>query len=309
MDPALTGLNCRICDPDSMIPLARSAADYLLTLRVERGLSRNTLVAYRRDLDQYLEFVGPEAPDAELVSAFVSHLRERGLAPSSVNRKMAVVRGLHRYQVAEGDRVDDPTTLVDLSRVPDALPKALSVEEAVALVESPDVGTVAGRRDSALLEMLYATGARVSEAIGVDFAHVDLMDRIVQLTGKGSKERLVPLGSSAVAAVERWLPDRVEVARGQHDALFVNLRGGRLSRQGAFLIVKKAATRCGIDPDRISPHVLRHSAATHMIEGGADLRSVQEMLGHANVTTTQVYTRVSPQHLMEVFVQAHPRSR
>ena len=223
---------------------------------------------------------------------------------------MAVVRGLHRYQVAEGDRVDDPTTLVDLSRVPDALPKALSVEEAVALVESPAVGTVAGRRDSALLEMLYATGARVSEAIGVDFAHVDLMDRIVQLTGKGSKERLVPLGSSAVAAVERWLPDRVEVATSASMTRCSSIfRGGRLSRQGAFLIVKKAATRCGIDPDRISPHVLRHSAATHMIEGGADLRSVQEMLGHANVTTTQVYTRVSPQHLMEVFVQAHPRSR
>ncbi len=292
-----------------MTPLARSAADYLLTLRVERGLSRNTLAAYRRDLDQYLEFVGPETPDAEIVSAFVSHLRERGLAPSSVNRKMAVVRGLHRYQVAEGDRVDDPTTLVDLSRIPDALPKALSVEEAIALVESPDAGTVAGRRDSALLEMLYATGARVSEAIDVDLAHVDLVDRIVQLTGKGSKERLVPLGSKAVVAVERWLPDRMELARGPHDAVFINLRGGRLSRQGAFLIVKKAATRTGIDPDRISPHVLRHSAATHMIEGGADLRSVQEMLGHANVTTTQVYTRVSPRHLMEVFVQAHPRSR
>lgn len=294
---------------DAMIPLARSAADYLLTLRVERGLSRNTLAAYRRDLDQYLAFVGPEVPDVELISAFVSHLRERGLAPSSVNRKMAVVRGLHRYQLAEGERADDPTALVDLSRLPDALPKALSVEETIALVESPDVDTVAGRRDSALLEVLYATGARVSEVIGVDLAHIDLVDRIVQLTGKGSKERLVPLGSGAVAAVERWLPDRMQRARGPHDALFVNLRGGRLSRQGAFLIVKKAGVRAGIDPTRISPHVLRHSAATHMIEGGADLRSVQEMLGHANVTTTQVYTRISPQHLMEVFVQAHPRSR
>jgi integrase/recombinase XerD len=190
-----------------------------------------------------------------------------------------------------------------------SLPKALVIEEAIALVESPDVTTVPGRRDAALLEFLYGTGCRVSEAVGLDLAQLDLEERTALVTGKGSKQRLVPLGRAAVEALHRWLSDRLDLAKPDHDAVFVNLRGGRLSRQGAFLVVKAAASRAGIAPERISPHVLRHSAATHMIEGGADLRSVQEMLGHANVTTTQVYTRVSPQHLLEVFVLAHPRSR
>lgn len=286
---------------------AAEAGDYLASLRVERGLSHNTLVAYERDLAEYLEFLGDREADSSIVADFVEHLRARGLAPRSISRKMAAVRGFHRYLATEGVREDDPTVLVDRQRLPEALPKALTVEEAVALVEAPDVTVPAGRRDAALLEFLYGTGARVSEAIGVDLGDLDLIDRTVLVTGKGSKQRLVPLGSAAVAALERWLPDRLEIARS--DAVFVNLRGGRLTRQGAFAVVKRASLRAGVDPAKISPHVLRHSAATHMIEGGADLRSVQEMLGHANVTTTQVYTRVSPQHLLEVFVQAHPRSR
>ncbi len=276
---------------------------------MERGLAHNTLSAYRRDLDEYLAFVGTHAADESTVAAFVEHLRSRELAPASVNRKMAAVRGLHRYLLAEGLATDDPTVLVDRPRLAMSLPKALDIHEAATLVESPDLSTVAGRRDSALLEFLYGTGCRVSEAVGLDLAHLDLVERVALVTGKGSKQRLVPLGGAAVAALQRWLPDRLELAKPGHDAAFVNLRGGRLSRQGAYLVVKAAASVSGIASERISPHVLRHSAATHMIEGGADLRSVQEMLGHANVTTTQVYTRVSPQHLLEVFVQAHPRSR
>jgi integrase/recombinase XerD len=276
---------------------------------VERGLSHNTLSAYRRDLDEYLDFVGDGPTDEPTVAAFVEHLRSRRLAPASVSRKMAAVRGLHRHLVAEGSASEDPTVLVDRPRLAAALPKALEVNEAIALVEAPDITTVGGRRDAALLEFLYGTGCRVSEAVGLDLAQLDLVERTALVTGKGSRQRLVPVGGAAVTAIERWLPDRLELAKPDHDAVFVNLRGGRLSRQGAFLVVRTAATRAGIPPERISPHVLRHSAATHMIEGGADLRSVQEMLGHANVTTTQVYTRVSPQHLLEVFVQAHPRSR
>jgi integrase/recombinase XerD len=276
---------------------------------VERGLAHNTLSAYRRDLDEYLAFVGTGVADESTVEAFVGHLRSRNLAPASINRKMAAVRGLHRYLLAEGLAVDDPTVLVGRPRLAVSLPKALDVDEAIALVESPDLSTVAGRRDSALLEFLYGTGCRVSEAVGLDLAQLDLVDRSALVTGKGSKQRLVPVGSAAAEALHRWLADRLELAKPDHDAVFVNLRGGRLTRQGAFLVVRAAASRAGIAPERISPHVLRHSAATHMIEGGADLRSVQEMLGHANVTTTQVYTRVSPQHLLEVFVQAHPRSR
>ena len=276
---------------------------------MERGLAHNTINAYRRDLDEYMTFVGAGPADETTVAAFVEHLRSRDLAPASVNRKLAAVRGLHRYLLAEGLADDDPTILVDRPRLAMSLPKALAIDEAIFLVESPDVTTLPGRRDAALLEFLYGTGCRVSEAVGLDLAQLDLEERTALVTGKGSKQRLVPLGRAAVESLHRWLPDRLDLAKPDHDAVFVNLRGGRLSRQGAFLVVKAAASRAGIAPERISPHVLRHSAATHMIEGGADLRSVQELLGHANVTTTQVYTRVSPQHLLEVFVQAHPRSR
>lgn len=276
---------------------------------MERGLAHNTINAYRRDLDEYLAFAGAGPVAESTVAAFVEHLRSRDLAPASINRKLAAVRGLHRYLLAEGLADDDPTILVDRPRLAMSLPKALAIDEAIFLVESPDVTTLPGRRDAALLEFLYGTGCRVSEAVGLDLAQLDLEERTALVTGKGSKQRLVPLGRAAVESLHRWLPDRLDLAKPDHDAVFVNLRGGRLSRQGAFLVVKAAASRAGIAPERISPHVLRHSAATHMIEGGADLRSVQELLGHANVTTTQVYTRVSPQHLLEVFVQAHPRSR
>lgn len=290
-------------------PLAETADEYLTTLQVERGLSRNTLQAYRRDVAQYLAFVEDREPNTEMVSAFVSQMRSEGMAASTINRKMAVIRGLHRFRVAEGSASEDPTALVDLAKMPDALPKALDVDEAIRLVESPDRSSPAGRRDAALLEFLYGTGCRVSEAVGLDVLDVDLEDRVALVTGKGAKQRLVPLGRSAAERLSDWLPDRLELSGGRTDAVFLNLRGRRLTRQGMFSIVKRAAARADIGPDRISPHVLRHSAATHMIEGGADLRTVQEMLGHANLSTTQVYTRVSPRHLLEVFVQAHPRSR
>ena len=185
------------------------------------------------------------------------------------------------------------------------------VDDVVAIIESPPLGTVGGRRDRALLEFLYGTGARVTEAVGLDLLALDLDDRVVVVTGKGAKQRLVPLGSKAIEAIRSWLPDRLTLVRdpGGRDPVFLNLRGGRLSRQGAFNIVKKHAAAAGIDPTKVSPHVLRHSAATHMLEGGADLRTVQEILGHATISTTQVYTRVSDAHVMEIYVEAHPRSR
>jgi integrase/recombinase XerD len=238
-------------------------------------------------------------------------LRDRGLADSTLARKVASVRGLHRFLVAEGMWPDDPTVLLDSPRRPDPFPKSLTIEEAIALVESPGSADPASRRDSALLELLYGTGARVSEAVGVDLGHLDLDERVVRVTGKGSKQRVVPLGRKAIEAIGRWLPDRMSLVRRDvaGDPLFLNLRGRRLSRQGAFDIVKKHAVVAGIDPGRVSPHVLRHSAATHMVEAGADLRTVQEILGHATISTTQVYTRVSPAHVMEIYVEAHPRSR
>jgi integrase/recombinase XerD len=213
--------------------------------------------------------------------------------------------------VVEGMRDNDPTLLLDSPRRPEPFPKALGVDEAIRLVEIPDLATVKGRRDSALLEFLYATGARVSEAVGVDLGRLDLEDRVVIVTGKGSRQRLVPLGGKAVTAISRWLPDRLALLhRAQRgDPLFLNLRGRRLSRQGMFDVVKANAEKAGISRDKVSPHVLRHSAATHMVEAGADLRTVQEILGHATISTTQIYTKVSPAHLVEIYVQSHPRSR
>jgi integrase/recombinase XerD len=285
--------------------------EYLVSLRVERGLSPRSIEAYGRDLSQYRDFLSGREPEEDLVAQYVADLRGRGLADATVARKVASLRGLHRFLVIEGLRPDDPTGLLDSPRRPDPFPKALTIDETIALVEAPGAETPAARRDSALLEFMYATGARVSETVGVDLGHLDLDERLVRVTGKGSKQRVVPVGSKAVSAIHAWLPDRLRlISRKQPgDPLFLSLRGRRLSRQAVFDIVKKTADKADIEPRKVSPHVLRHSAATHMVEAGADLRTVQEMLGHATISTTQVYTRVSPAHVMEIYVEAHPRSR
>jgi integrase/recombinase XerD len=293
------------------LTLQEGVDEYLLALDVERGLSINTIEAYRRDLAQYLDFLEGAEPDQSAVERYVAHLRGKELASSTVGRKLAAIRGLHRFLVMEGLRQTDPTLLLESPRRPEPFPKALSIDETIYLIEAPDLTTTKGRRDSALLEFLYATGCRVSEAAGVDVGHVDLEDKVVIVTGKGAKQRLVPIGGKAVTAVSRWLPDRLSLFRRSQrgDPLFLNMRGRRLSRQGIFDVVRANAARAGIPMERVSPHVLRHSAATHMVEAGADLRTVQEILGHATISTTQIYTKVSPAHLVEIYVQAHPRSR
>jgi integrase/recombinase XerD len=285
--------------------------EYLVSLRVERGLAANTINAYERDLAQYQRFLEGREPDQSAVERYVTALRETGLAPSSVGRKVAAIKGLHRFLVAEEMRDQDPTLLVESPKQGDPLPKALTIDEVTKLIESPDVSTLKGRRDSALLEFLYGTGARVSEAVSLDLTDVDVEDRVALVTGKGSKQRMVPLGSKAVEAIARWLPDRSAVVSRQQsgDPLFTSVRGRRLSRQAMFNVVRDAARAGGIRIEKVSPHVLRHSAATHMVEAGADLRTVQELLGHATISTTQVYTRVSSTHLMEIYMEAHPRSR
>ena len=291
-------------------PLEPQVEDYLSVLAVERGLSRNTGEAYRRDLAGYLEFLEGEAPTPKLVDGFVASLYGQGMQTSTIARKLAAVRGFHRFLVAEGESEEDPTRFAETPRRRLGFPKALDVHEAIGLVESPPLDTVLGRRDRAMLETLYGTGVRVSELVGLDQAELDLDTRTALVTGKGMKQRLVPLGRPAAAAVEAYLPGRLELRRSGADpgALFLNARGGRLTRQGVYGIVRKHALRAGIPASRISPHVLRHSAATHMVEGGADLRTVQEILGHASVSTTQVYTRMSLRHLHEVYVEAHPRA-
>lgn len=290
--------------------------EYLASLRSERGLSPNTVAAYRRDLGQYAAFLAERGlgsvaeVTAEEVGGFLTALAAAEIADTTVSRKLAAVRGLHRFAVAEEMAGHDPTVRVEPPRRTTSLPKALTVDEVLALLAAPDPATPLGSRDCALLEFMYATGARVAEVVGIQVEDVDLDGKTALVTGKGAKQRYVPLGGYAVEAIHRYLPVRLDLKAGGRDPgwLFLNARGGKLTRQGVFTIVRRHAVRAGLDPRRVSPHVLRHSAATHMVEGGADLRSVQEMLGHASISTTQIYTRVSPQHLYEVFVTSHPRS-
>jgi integrase/recombinase XerD len=288
---------------------ATIVGDFLDVLRVERGLSGATIAAYRRDLRQYLEHLAGAPADTDRVSGFVRSLSARGLAPATIARKVAAVRGLHRHLVASGAAEADPTAQVDAPSRRASLPKALTVDEVLRMMAAPDRTTVPGRRNAALLEFLYGTGARVSEAVAFDELDLDLEQGTVVLTGKGDKQRIVPIGQPARQAIRDWFPDRARLRKSAAgSALFLSLRGNRLTRQSAWIIVRRAAREAGIDPTEVSPHVLRHSAATHMVEGGADLRSVQEILGHATIATTQIYTRVSPQHLLEVYTTSHPRS-
>ena len=291
--------------------------EFLTSLVAERGLAPNTIEAYRRDLGQYRAFLheaGATAIDqvgASMVTGFVEDLRLARAAPATISRKVAAVRGLHRFLVMEDHVPADPTTLLENPKRARSLPQALTVEAVTALLEAPDTTTRLGVRDSALLEVLYGTGARVSEAIALDQIDVDLDEATVLLTGKGSKQRVVPLGGYAIAALRRYYPVRRELLSDRNDpgAVFLSVRGRRLTRQAVWQVIKKAASASGLNEAEVSPHVLRHSAATHMVEGGADLRTVQELLGHASISTTQVYTRVSPQHLYEVYVTSHPRGR
>jgi integrase/recombinase XerD len=218
---------------------------------------------------------------------------------------------MHRFLAVEEYVDSDPTVLLDSPQRPQGLTKALSVSDVAKLLEAPDPESVLGTRDKALLEFLYATGSRVSEAVMLEQIDVDMDAATAIVTGKGSRQRLVPLGSFAVAALRTYYPIRQDLIGKRQDpgAVFVSVRGRRLTRQAVWQIIKKTAGACGLDAKHVSPHVLRHSAATHMVEGGADLRTIQELLGHANISTTQVYTRVSPQHLFEVYVSSHPRGR
>lgn len=304
---------------DVVLPL--DAEDFLVWLAAEKGRSANTLSAYRRDLTNYAQWLTETGRTLDTVGpgdldAYVAALRARGLAPSSVKRATVAVRSLHRFRSDEGMTDSDPSAAVETPRVPAGLPKALSEDEITRLLEAvPDDGPIASR-DRAVLEVLYGTGARISEVCSLSLGDVDLEAGLLRLFGKGSKERVVPLGRFARMALAAWLaPDgRGAVApeqfarRGDADAVFLNSRGGRLSRQGAWGIVRKYGTIAGLD-GRLTPHVLRHSCATHMLDHGADIRAVQELLGHASIATTQVYTMVSNERLFAVYDEAHPRAR
>ena len=289
-------------------------------LVLERGRAPRTCEAYRRDLSGYCEVLAsrgrsPETAEEEDVLAHLRHLQSRGMAPASVKRTMTAVRTFHQFLVVDGLRDDDPCSHVEIPRVPTGVPKALSEAEVDAILDAMNGVDRVSRRDRAMLEVLYGTGMRISELVGMSLNDVDMAESIVRVLGKGQKERILPVGRCAHEALTAWL---VPAGRGemeperwasQHDqeAVWLNQRGRRLSRQGAWGVVKKRAQQVGLGA-KVSPHVFRHSCATHMLDHGADIRAVQELLGHASISTTQVYTMVSKEKLWEAYRAAHPRA-
>jgi integrase/recombinase XerD len=296
---------------------------YLDHLAVERGLTDNTLAAYRRDLRRYLEHLSAHQVSRlgevgePVVAEFLARLRAGDadhppLSASSAARAVVAVRGLHRFAVRDGLVAADVSRTVRPPTPPRRLPKAISVEEVERLLDAAGFdGTPLALRDRALLEVLYGTGARISEAVGLDVDDLNRAESAVVLRGKGGKERVVPVGSFALRAVDDYLvrarPALAAAGRGS-PRLFLNARGGPLSRQSAWVILRSVADKAGLRLS-LSPHTLRHSFATHLLDGGADVRVVQELLGHASVTTTQVYTLVTVDRLREVYATAHPRAR
>ena len=309
---------------------------YLDHLTVERGMSRHTVAAYRRDLHRYADYLAelgvsdPSQVSSAMIGNYAARLREgiaasdgdgwieAPLANASVARAVIAVRSLHRFAAAEGLTAEDPARSVRPPKPPRRLPKALSLEQVQAILAVPATDSEVGLRDAALLELLYGTGIRISEAVNLDVDEVDRLARTpadepapgLRVLGKGDKERIVPVGSYARKALDAYLvrgrPMLVAAGRGT-PALFVNTRGDRLSRQSAWAVLRSVAEKAGITAE-VSPHTLRHSYATHLLDGGADIRVVQELLGHASVTTTQIYTLVTIEHLREVFLTSHPRA-
>ena len=271
-----------------------------------------TVDAYRRDLQALADWLGrpPGSATVSDLERYLAELRAQGLAPATIARRAAAVRAFFRHLVLLGTRADNPGAELDLPRRVRRLPRTLSPAEAERLVEAAAGTSPRALRDHALVELLYGGGLRVGEAVALDRGAVDLEARLVRCLGKGGKERLVPIGRRAVEALRRYVArGRPYLDRRHRPELFLNAQGGPLTRAGVFLILRRLAGAAGLDPERVHPHLLRHSFATHLLEGGADLRSVQEMLGHADLATTELYTHVSDRRRREVYFQAHPHAR
>ncbi len=289
-------------DPELEAFLALSAA----------RLAPRTVEAYRRDLTGLGAWLGKPVGSAttEELERWVAELRAAGLSPATIARRVASLRSFFRHLVLIGAVTENPAAELDLPRRVRRLPRTLSPGEAERLIDAANGTTPRALRDRALVELLYGAGLRVSEAVGLDRAAVDLDQRLVRTIGKGNKERVVPVGRQAVDALRRYLSrGRPHLDRRHRPELFLNAQGGALTRAGAFLILRRLAEKAGLEPERVHPHLLRHSFATHLLEGGADLRSVQEMLGHADLSTTELYTHVTDRRRRELFFQAHPHAR
>jgi integrase/recombinase XerD len=295
-------------------PWRRVLDRYLESLAVERGLAKNTVDAYRNDLGRLGEALAKKGgrdllvAQASDLSAHMRDLQRSGLSPRSSARALSAIRGFYEHLVTAGDRVDDPSVNLLPPKLWKPLPKVLSEDEVEALLAAPDVGSPKGLRDRAMLELLYATGLRVSELVGLQLPQLRLDVGFLVAFGKGSKERVVPVGEQAEHWVQRYLREiRPDLARGRHQTVFVNRSGDPMSRVGFWMIVKGYGLKAAIRAP-LSPHVLRHSFATHLLEHGADLRAVQTMLGHADISTTQIYTHIHQQRLKSLYDRFHPRS-
>jgi integrase/recombinase XerD len=291
--------------------MADPAIEGFLALLAARRAPR-TVDAYRRDLADLAAYLSKPPGEAvpEDIEAWLADLRGRGQAPSSVARRAAAARAFYRHLVLLGAREDNPAADVQLPRRRPRLPRTLAPSEVERLIVAANGTTPRSLRDRALVELLYGAGLRVSEAVGLERGGVDLENRVVRCIGKGDKERVVPIGREGVEALRRYLSrGRPYLDRRHRPDLFLNAQGGALTRAGAFLILRRLAAKAGLDPQRVHPHALRHSFATHLLDGGADLRSVQEMLGHADLATTELYTHVSDRRRRDAYFQAHPHAK
>lgn len=303
-------------------PLRALIRDFLEDLEERRGASRHTVRNYGSDLSQFAEFLeakrapehepaGPGPVDTAVLRAYLGSLHERGLSSTTVARKLAALRSLYRYLTRSGAVDRDPARALRAPRTPARIPTRMEMDEVEALLRAPDPATPLGCRDLAILELLYGTGLRVSELVGLNLADVNPGSRILRVLGKGGKERVVPFGEVAADALGPWLRARAEVqgTAGDSEAVFLNARGGRLSDRSVRTVVRRYLGEAGLVrlAGSVSPHTLRHAFATHLLDHGADLRSIQELLGHTNLATTQKYTHVSTARIFEVYSQAHPR--
>jgi integrase/recombinase XerD len=295
-------MTARIPDPELESFLALAAV----------RLAPRTVEAYRRDLNALADWLGrpPSSVTTQELERWIAELRAAGLAPATIARRVASVRSFLRHLVLIGSAPVNAAAELELPRRVRRLPRTLSPGEAERLIEASAGTTPRALRDAALVELLYGAGLRVSEAVSLEKAGIDLDRRLVRIVGKGDKERVVPVGRRAVEALRRYLSrGRPHLDRKHRPELFLNAQGGALTRAGAFLILRRLAARAGLEPERVHPHLLRHSFATHLLEGGADLRSVQEMLGHADLSTTELYTHVTDRRRRETYFQAHPHAR
>lgn len=291
--------------------------DYMHFLKVERQLAENTLTSYQRDLVSYIEAMenlkidGFESITRQNIVVYLQQLYTEKKSARTISRQISSMRSFHQFLLREKLSHKDPTVHLELPKVEQKLPRILSMAEVEQLIETPDCSKPQGVRDNSLLELLYGTGMRVSELINLDIADLYLTMGFVRVFGKGGKERIIPLGNQAIESCSRYInearPGFIAKSKGTEEALFVNMRGNRLTRQGCWKLLKGHALKANIQKE-LSPHMLRHSFATHLIENGADLRAVQEMLGHADISTTQIYTHVSRSRLKEVYSQYHPRA-